>query len=225
MINETNFFLLNPSSALTMSGAQNTRNYVPMSLLKNVQTHGGIEPIITQRQHDEATTPNYHLNPPETSRDFGLQSFLTPRRKRIISLELSPPPPPQPRRMNYRDSDGTIGRKRQRTITSISIPSILSSQNRPSFQLLPRAERAYDSTPQLRPKLTHRGVPDICLPHKRRKTELKLEPIMLQPSISMCKVGTQIEQCKVGTQIEHPKINTQAFERMKRRHSFSAMSA
>eukprot|EP00555_Chaetoceros_dichaeta_P011345 CAMPEP_0198258208 /NCGR_PEP_ID=MMETSP1447-20131203/7705_1 /TAXON_ID=420782 /ORGANISM="Chaetoceros dichaeta, Strain CCMP1751" /LENGTH=217 /DNA_ID=CAMNT_0043945281 /DNA_START=28 /DNA_END=678 /DNA_ORIENTATION=+ len=216
MIDDTNFFLTNPSSVVSMTGAEITTNNISMSIFESEQPSCGIKPTKTQRQQDETTKLDDNRNPTNTIANLCHDSYQTPRRKPMDYCTLSLDPPPAPRKMKYFNDDAEILKTIQQTISSIHIPSIsLSSPSRassPSFQLLSRAECTYDSSQCFKPNMPLPDIPDcILFRQKTRTSESKMNSSTFQSRMIRCKLEPQFENLHVTT--------AQTFERVKRRNS------
>lgn len=221
MIDDTNFFLMNPSSVV-LTNAKRPKNNISMNIFKSEQPSCGIKPTKRQRQQGETNKLDDNMNPTNTIVNICHESYQTPRRKPMDYCTLSLDPPPVQRKKRYFNDDAAIRKMKQRTISSILIPSISSlSPSRtssPSFQLLARAECTYDSSNYIKPNMALPNIPECVLFRlKTRTSESKMNSSTFQ---------SHMIRYKLEPQFENPDVTTaQTFERMKRRNSVTAMSA
>jgi len=228
MIDDTNFFLMNPSSVI-MTGEQTIHNDISTGLLENEQTHCIIERT-RQQHHSEQTKPDCNMTSSNEILNFGPESYQTPLRNamRNYTLSLDPPPPPAPRKMNYVYEAGAINRKRQRTVIPILIPSKPLSSSRtssPLFQLLPRSKRVYDSPPYFSSNITLLHIPvDNNLPRQKVKVSEskncnKTRRTSVESNTKLDTLQPRTLHCSLA-----PHFGNK-FECVKRHSSSSAMSA
>lgn len=193
---------ITPSSVPTMLDRQTSLRNISTPIFGSEHIYH-VEPTIAHKQQDETTEPDSVITP---TMDFNIESYQTPRRRLVndCALYLDPPPLPK-RKFTYCDEENRI--KRHRTSTSISIPLI--GLKRSLFQLLPRNERACNSTPHRSRKLTLRDIGNFSLHQSRSTSESQVERRTFQSKILCCK--------------DNLHANLKALECKKIRRSFTSM--
>mmetsp|Transcript_35763 Transcript_35763/g.42724 ORF Transcript_35763/g.42724 Transcript_35763/m.42724 type:complete len:162 (+) Transcript_35763:42-527(+) len=160
MVHTTHFFLMTPSLAAPMMRARTSRRTKSTDLFK-IELNQRME-LRLVKQHDANTEPHCEMFP-SSVKDFGPESYLTPRRS-MKDSELSFDMPPPPRKIDHCDKKKLRVKREGLQTASIMIPSIRSKRDNQAisplsrkttiFRLQPRGERTCNLPPDPRLKMS-----------------------------------------------------------------------
>mmetsp|Transcript_35762 Transcript_35762/g.42723 ORF Transcript_35762/g.42723 Transcript_35762/m.42723 type:complete len:225 (+) Transcript_35762:91-765(+) len=224
MVNTTNFLLTTPSSAAPMMRSRTPRRSNSTDLFK-IELNRRMDLKLTQQQ-DENAEPHDEMCP-SSVKDFGLESYLTPRRS-IRDSELSLDMPPPPRKIDHCDKKNYLKVKREELQTaSIMMPSIGSkkynqaisplSRKTTLFRLQPREECTCHSPPKLKRKIALQDSPGFNL---RRQTKNATKSKINLNTLQAGKLSY-----KHFPSVGHLQANAIGLNRMERSQSYTALSA